>query len=66
LQGRLPGADHAVVLGASLAGMLSATLLARHFEQVTIIERDKLPDGPEWRRGVPQARHAQQSDDSGP
>jgi 2-polyprenyl-6-methoxyphenol hydroxylase-like FAD-dependent oxidoreductase len=58
LQGRLPGADHAVVLGASLAGMLTAAVLARHFAEVTIIERDKLPAGPEWRRGVPQARHA--------
>ncbi|HEU5157999.1 MAG TPA: FAD-dependent monooxygenase [Streptosporangiaceae bacterium] len=58
LQGRLPGADHAVVLGASLAGMLSAAVLARHFDKVTVIERDRLPEGPAWRRGVPQARHA--------
>jgi flavin-dependent dehydrogenase len=49
---------HAVVLGASLAGMLTAAVLARHFAKVTVIERDRLPHAPEWRRGVPQARHA--------
>jgi flavin-dependent dehydrogenase len=49
---------HAVVLGASLAGLLAAAALARHADQVTIVERDQLPTGPRWRRGVPQARHA--------
>lgn len=48
----------AIVLGASLAGLLSAAALARHMDQVTVIERDQLPSGPRWRRGVPQARHA--------
>ncbi|ANZ38068.1 hypothetical protein BBK82_20385 [Lentzea guizhouensis] len=49
---------HAVVLGGGLAGMLAATVLIRHFDEVTVVERDKLPDGPEPRTGVPQARHA--------
>lgn len=48
----------AVVLGASLAGMLAAAALARQLDRVIIIERDRLPDGPEWRRGSPQSRHA--------
>jgi 2-polyprenyl-6-methoxyphenol hydroxylase-like FAD-dependent oxidoreductase len=49
--------DHAVVLGASMAGLLAARTLADFFEQVTIVERDELPDGAENRRGVPQGRH---------
>ncbi|MFC7917978.1 FAD-dependent oxidoreductase [Streptomyces sp. NPDC057386] len=47
----------AVVIGASAAGLLTAAVLAR-FADVTVIERDQLPDGPEPRRGVPQTRHA--------
>lgn len=53
-----PVRGHAVVLGASLAGLLAAVALARHADSVTIVERDRLPPGPQWRRGVPQARHA--------
>jgi 2-polyprenyl-6-methoxyphenol hydroxylase-like FAD-dependent oxidoreductase len=49
--------DHAVVLGASMAGLLAARTLADFFEQVTIVERDELPDRAENRRGVPQGRH---------
>lgn len=48
----------AVVLGASLAGLFAAAALARHADRVVLVERDKLPDGPQWRRGVPQSRHA--------
>lgn len=48
---------HAVVLGGGLAGMCAAAALARHVERVTLVERDLYPDGPHWRRGVPQARH---------
>jgi flavin-dependent dehydrogenase len=49
---------HAVVVGGSMAGLLAARVLADHFERVTLIERDQLPDTPEYRVGVPQARHA--------
>ncbi|WP_369374955.1 FAD-dependent oxidoreductase [Streptomyces sp. cg36] len=48
---------HAVVVGASLAGLLAAHVLAEHAERVTIVERDRLPEGPEPRAGVPQSRH---------
>ncbi|MBD0420258.1 FAD-dependent monooxygenase [Streptomyces sp. TRM S81-3] len=47
----------AVVIGASAAGLLTAAVLTE-FADVTIIERDRLPDGSEPRRGVPQTRHA--------
>jgi 2-polyprenyl-6-methoxyphenol hydroxylase-like FAD-dependent oxidoreductase len=50
-------AQQALVLGGGIAGLLSARVLADYFEQVTIIERDQLPAGPELRAGVPQARH---------
>jgi 2-polyprenyl-6-methoxyphenol hydroxylase-like FAD-dependent oxidoreductase len=49
--------ERAVVLGGSMAGLLAARVLSDHFEQVTIVERDGLPDGPEHRPGVPQGRH---------
>lgn len=50
--------DHAVVLGASMAGLLSARVLAGVYRRVTIVERDPLPEGSLDRKGVPQARHA--------
>ena len=50
--------DHAVVLGASMGGLLAARVLADFFRTVTVVERDVLPDDPGNRRGVPQGRHA--------
>ena len=49
---------HAVVLGASMAGLLAARVLADFYETVTVVERDRLSDDPVNRRGVPQGRHA--------
>ncbi|WP_078857359.1 NAD(P)/FAD-dependent oxidoreductase [Streptomyces sp. NBRC 109706] len=49
---------HGLVLGGGLAGMLTARVLRRHLDQVTVIERDELPEGPQHRKGLPQARHA--------
>jgi len=48
---------HAVVIGGSMAGLLAARVLSDHFEQVTIIERDKLPQEVAPRKGVPQGQH---------
>ena len=48
---------HAIVIGASMAGLLATRVLADHFEQVTLVERDAFPPDGEHRRGVPQARH---------
>ena len=50
--------EHAVVIGASMAGLVAAAALAPHYRRVTVLERDVLPDGPENRRGVPQGKHA--------
>lgn len=49
---------HAVVLGASMGGLLAARVLADEFERVTVVERDELPEWASNRRGVPQGRHA--------
>ena len=49
--------DHAVVLGASMAGLLAARVLADAYAQVTVIDRDQLPQAGGHRRGVPQGRH---------
>ena len=48
---------HAVVLGGSLAGLMTARVLADHFEHVTLIERDVYTEDCETRRGIPQANH---------
>jgi len=48
---------HALVLGASMAGLLTARVLSKHFDRVTIVERDVVPDRPEARKGQPQTRH---------
>ena len=50
--------DHAVVLGASVAGLAAAATLAHRFDTVTIVERDPIPPVGEGRRSVPQGRHA--------
>lgn len=48
---------NAVVLGAGMAGLLAARVLAGHFERVMVVERDRLPGRPGFRPGVPQSRH---------
>ena len=48
--------EHAVVLGASMAGLVAARALAEFFETVTVVERDALSDAADHRRGVPQGR----------
>jgi 2-polyprenyl-6-methoxyphenol hydroxylase-like FAD-dependent oxidoreductase len=50
-------AGHAVVLGGSMAGLLAARVLADRFARVTVVERDRYPQAPQSRRGVPQAAH---------
>ena len=48
---------HAVVIGAGMAGLTAARALAAHFEQVTVLERDRLADAAAQRPGTPQALH---------
>jgi 2-polyprenyl-6-methoxyphenol hydroxylase-like FAD-dependent oxidoreductase len=51
-------ARQAVVIGAGIAGLAAARALSDHFEQVVVLERDSLSDGPVHRPGTPQSRHA--------
>src|SRR5688572_24874056 len=48
----------AVVLGASIAGLLAARALTEAYPEVVIVERDELSDeiGSEARKGVPHGR----------
>jgi 2-polyprenyl-6-methoxyphenol hydroxylase-like FAD-dependent oxidoreductase len=48
---------HAVVIGASIGGLLAARALAGVYERVTVLERDTFPAPGEPRKGVPQGRH---------
>jgi 2-polyprenyl-6-methoxyphenol hydroxylase-like FAD-dependent oxidoreductase len=49
--------QRAVVCGAGMGGLLAARVLSEFYDTVTIVERDKLPDAAEQRRGIPQGRH---------
>jgi len=48
---------HAVVIGGSIAGLMTARVLSDHFAQVTILERDPVGEAPQARKGQPQVRH---------
>ena len=48
---------HAVVIGASIASLLAARVLAKHFDKVTAIERDELSDRPIIHKSVLQGHH---------
>jgi 2-polyprenyl-6-methoxyphenol hydroxylase-like FAD-dependent oxidoreductase len=52
------GPRHAVVIGASMAGLCTAAALAQHGIPVTVLERDRLSPDPVHRRGVPQDAQA--------
>ena len=55
-----PHYRQAIVIGGSIAGLISAQVLSQYFAQVTLIERDHFSERAEHRKGVPQARHAHQ------
>lgn len=47
----------AIVIGGGIAGILASRVLADHFDEVILLERDKYPNHPESRRGAPHTRH---------
>jgi len=49
---------HAIVIGASMGGLLAARALAEDFDTVTLLERDVFPLADVSRKGVPQGDHA--------
>jgi 2-polyprenyl-6-methoxyphenol hydroxylase-like FAD-dependent oxidoreductase len=48
---------HAVVIGGSLAGLMSAAALADFFDHVTVFERDRVEDRAVLHKSVPQGNH---------
>jgi 2-polyprenyl-6-methoxyphenol hydroxylase-like FAD-dependent oxidoreductase len=52
-----PAGEHAVVLGAGIAGLVTARVLSEMFAHVTIVERDPVALESGTRRGVPQGHH---------
>ncbi|WP_326790008.1 FAD-dependent oxidoreductase [Streptomyces sp. NBC_00151] len=50
--------SRAVVIGAGLGGVMAAAALSPAVDEVIVLDRDELPDGPEHRKGLPQGRHA--------
>lgn len=50
--------SRAVVLGGGFAGVLAAAVLARHADEVVVVEGDRYPSGPRPRRGLPQSHHS--------
>lgn len=52
------GPDRAVVIGASMAGLLAASVLAKVRSEVVVLDRDDLPTEPAPRGRAPQGLHA--------
>ena len=46
----------AVVIGASMGGLLTARALTEAYDRVTLVDRHLLPERADSRRGVPQGR----------
>ncbi|WP_280433180.1 FAD-dependent oxidoreductase [Nocardia brasiliensis] len=59
-QRQVDGRAKAIVIGGGIAGLLAARVLAEHYTEVLVLDRDAEP-GPEIRRrGVPQTFHLHQ------
>jgi 2-polyprenyl-6-methoxyphenol hydroxylase-like FAD-dependent oxidoreductase len=50
-------AESAIVIGGSMAGLMSGRVLSDFFEQVTVLERDQIEDHPANHKSVPQGNH---------
>jgi 2-polyprenyl-6-methoxyphenol hydroxylase-like FAD-dependent oxidoreductase len=49
--------ERAIVVGSGMAGLVAARVVADHFAEVLLVDRDLSPAGPGPRRGTPQDRH---------
>lgn len=49
--------EHAVVIGGSMAGLLTARVLSDHFDRVSIFQADTPPEQAVPRAGVPPGNH---------
>jgi 2-polyprenyl-6-methoxyphenol hydroxylase-like FAD-dependent oxidoreductase len=49
--------NKAVVIGAGIAGLITARMLSEYYKEIYIVERDELPTTPANRQGTPQSFH---------
>jgi glycine/D-amino acid oxidase-like deaminating enzyme len=49
--------QRAVVAGGSIAGLITARVLSEHFDQVVVLDQDKIEDRPVVHKSVPQGHH---------
>jgi 2-polyprenyl-6-methoxyphenol hydroxylase-like FAD-dependent oxidoreductase len=49
--------EHAIVVGGSIAGLMTARVLADRFDSVTILERDHIEAFPALHKSIPQGNH---------
>src|SRR5438093_2744065 len=49
--------QHAVVIGGSLAGLMTARVLADRFDAVTMLERDHIDTRPSLHQSIPHGNH---------
>jgi 2-polyprenyl-6-methoxyphenol hydroxylase-like FAD-dependent oxidoreductase len=49
--------ERAIVIGGSMAGLMTARVLSDFFDQVTVLERDQIADHPANHKSVPQGNH---------
>jgi 2-polyprenyl-6-methoxyphenol hydroxylase-like FAD-dependent oxidoreductase len=49
--------QHAIVIGGSITGLMTARVLSDHFDLVTVFERDRLEGRSDTRKSVPQGDH---------
>ncbi len=47
----------AVIVGASVAGLFAGRVLADHFDEVLLLDKETLNQGPSPRKAVPQGNH---------
>jgi len=50
--------QRAIVIGGSMSGLMAARVLANHFQDVCLFDRDAFPQQCDNRKGVPQGQHA--------
>ena len=49
--------QHAIVIGGSMTGLMTARVLADHFDTVTMLERDHIDERPAIHKSIPQGNH---------
>lgn len=53
----IPNEGKAIIIGGSIAGLMTAKAVSQFFEEILIIDKDEFAAAPENRAGTPQAFH---------